>query len=67
MHDGSSLPDKMKSISPIVTTTINVISVPPKIWRSKPKNKYKSIICADVDERFYVYKYCGKSMTISPS
>ena len=31
LYDGSRLPDKIKSISPVVTTTVNFISVSPKI------------------------------------
>ena len=35
-HDGRSLPDNIKSISSPLVSTINIISVPPKIWREKP-------------------------------
>ena len=31
LHDGSRLPDKIKSIFPVVTIPVNVISVSPKI------------------------------------
>ena len=51
LHDVSNLPDKIKYISPVVTTTVNVIFVPPKLWRSKPKNKYKLMIFTDVNEK----------------
>ena len=63
LNDGINLSDKNKSIFSVVKTTVNVISVSPKI----PKNKYKLIICTDVDEDLYVYKHCGKLMTLSPS
>ena len=37
LHDDSRIPDKIKSIFPIVTIPVNVISVSPKIWRPNPK------------------------------
>ena len=37
LYDGSRLPNKIKSISPIVTTHVNVICVSPTIWIPNPK------------------------------
>ena len=33
---------------------INVITVPPKIWRTKAASKYKSVIYDDVDEDLFI-------------
>ena len=49
IHDGSSQPDRVKSISSPFVSTVNVIYVPPKICRPKLKNNYKSILYTDVD------------------
>ena len=45
---------------------VNVITVPPKIWRSKAKNKYKPVIYIDVNDDMYVLKTYGKAMTRLP-
>ena len=37
LHNGNNLPDKIKYVSPVATTTVNVIDVPPKIWKPNPK------------------------------
>ena len=43
-------------------SSINVITVPLKIWRKKPVNEYTPIIYDDVDEDLYVFKSFGKIM-----
>ena len=67
LNDVNSQPDSIKSFSSLSASTVNVISVQSKTWRPKQKNNYKPMLCTDVDEDLYVYKHCGKSMTISPS
>ena len=44
LHHGSCLPDKIESIYLPLATTVNVISILPKIWRPKPKNNDKPMI-----------------------
>ena len=46
---------------------INVITVPPKIWREKTITKYKPIIYDDVDEDLYLFKPFGKCVKRSSS
>ena len=41
---------------------MNVITVPPKIWRKKPANKYTTIIYKIFDEDLYVFNSFGRSM-----
>ena len=56
----SSLKDSTECIA--FESSVNVISVPPKIWRPKQKTNYKPMICTDVDEDLYIFKSFGKSM-----
>ena len=67
LYDDSSLFDNIKSISSPLSSTVNVIFVPPKIWRPKSRKHYKLMLCTNVDEDFYVYTHCAKSMVLSPS
>ena len=54
LHDGCYTPAKI--VSSLSFSAINIISIPPKIWRPKPKNKYKPMVCTDVDEDIYTFK-----------
>ena len=56
----SSLKDSNECIA--FESTVNAISVPPKIWRPKQKTNYKPMICTDVDEDLYIFNPFGKSM-----
>ena len=47
-------------------SSINVITVPSKIWRKNAINKYDPILYDDVDEDLYVFKSFDKSMTRTP-
>ena len=40
-------------------SSVNVITVPSKIWRKKPVNKYNPIVC---DKNVYAFKSFDKSM-----
>ena len=37
LHDSCCKPDKIESIPPPLTSVVNIISVPLKIWRQKQK------------------------------
>ena len=39
---------------------INVITVPPNIWRKKTTNKYKPLVYNDVNEDLYIFGKCFK-------
>ena len=45
---------------------MQVITVPPKIWRPKAKNNYKPTVCTDVNDELYVLRSYGKSIIRSP-
>ena len=60
LNDGICISGKIRSLSSSLTTVVNVISIPPKIWYPKAENKYKPMNCTDVDEDLYTYKYDGK-------
>ena len=60
LHDGCSTPDKFDSPYSPFFSAVKIISVQPKIWRPKPKNNYKPMVCTDVDEDLYTFKSCGK-------
>ena len=49
--------------SSLYNPLVHVITVPPKIWRPKARNKYKPIIYHDVDDNLYVLKVYGKART----
>ena len=44
---------------------INVITIPPKIWRKKATTKFKPLIYDDVDEELYLFKPFGKCVNRS--
>ena len=67
LHDSICIPDKIKYLSSPLTTFVNFISVPPKIWHPKPKNKYALIDCTDVDEDLHTFKHYSKAMKHTPS
>ena len=67
LHDDIYISDKIKSLSSPLTTVINIISVPPKIWRSKTKNKYKPMDFIDVDKDLYTFIHYGKTTKHTPS
>ena len=46
---------------------INVITVPPKIWRKKAASNYKPLVYNDVDEDLYSFKPFGKCVKRSAS
>ena len=46
---------------------INVITVPPKIWRKKAASNYKPLVYNDVDEDLYSFKPFGKCVKRSTS
>ena len=50
LHNGSCLSDKIESIFPPLTTTVNVNFISTKSWRPNPKKNYKPMLCTDVDE-----------------
>ena len=62
LHDGCSTPEKFTSKSSPSFSAVNVISVTPNIWRPKPKNNYKPMVCTYVDEDLYSFKPYGKTM-----
>ena len=44
------------------SSAINVITVPPKIWKKKPENRYTPILYNNIDIKRYVFKSFGKSI-----
>ena len=67
LHDGVYIPDKIKSLYSPLTTDVNIISAPPKIWRPTSESKYKPINCTDMNEDLFTFKYYGKAMNHVPS
>ena len=67
LYDSSSRPNSVNSLSSSFASTINVISVPLKIWSPKKKNNYKPMICTNVYEDLYIFKSYGKTMKRSKS
>ena len=67
LHDSCCKPDKIESITPPLISVVNIISVPLKICRPKQKNKYKSMVCIDVDDDLYIFKNYGKALKRTPS
>ena len=66
LHDGCYRPDKFESTSFPSISVVNIISVPPNIWRPKPKNNYKPMVYTNVDEDLYIFKAYGKIMKLTP-
>ena len=66
LHDGCSKPDKFEPSSSHLIYAVNITSLPPKIWRPKPKNNYNPMVCTDDDESLYIFKHCGKTMKRTP-
>ena len=62
LHDGCSPPDKFESPFSPSFPAVNIISVPPKIWRPDPQNNYKPMVCTYIDEDLYTFKSYGKTM-----
>ena len=48
------------------TSSLQVITVPSKVWRSKAKNCYKPITLIDVNDYLYFTRTYGKEVTRSP-
>ena len=67
LHDGICIPEKIKFLSSPLTTVVNFIFVPPKIWRQKPKHRDTPINCTDVNEELCTFKHYDKSMKLVPS
>ena len=61
LHDGCYTPEKFAPPSSPSFSAVNIISVPPQIWRPKPKNNYNPIVCTDVDDDFYTFKSYGNA------